>query len=163
MKQSGRSIALVVTGLVLWCLAVAHPIVFARARAAVLRENPDANVTPRIFTLLSQAEALRDRLRSVETVGYVSEGEVDLRVGGPLQGRYYLAQYALAPTLLDAGDTLERGDGSGRDELAEALSRDLVLACFRAPGQLDAFLVENSRQPVLSVSPNVALTQALAQ
>ena len=81
VKRSRRSIALAVVGALFWMLAVAHPWVYLRAREAVLREQPGSNVTPRIYTLLSQAEALRDRLQGSETIGYVSEGEFDLLVG----------------------------------------------------------------------------------
>ena len=159
MKRSGRSIALAVVGLLFWSLAIVHPFEFHRARKAALRAQPTATVTPRIYTLLSQAKRLQDRLRSSEIIGYVSEGEVDLRVGGPLQGRYYLAQYALAPTLLDLGVELERDRDSSLDASGQAVSHDLVLACFRQPRQLETFLVAESRQSVLVVSPNVALTR----
>lgn len=167
VKRSGRPIALAVVGALFWILAVAHPWVYLRAREVALREQPESNVTPRIYTLLTQAEALHDRLRSSETIGYVSEGEFDLRVGGPLQGRYYLAQYALAPTLLDLDVELDRDRGgdldASRDSSAgpsgHSAPHELVLACFRLPRQLKTFLDDESRQSILALSPNVSLTQ----
>jgi hypothetical protein len=158
VKRSGRLIALSVVCALFWILALAHPWVYVRARDEVLREEPRSNVTPRIYTLLSQAEVLRDRLQSSETIGYVSEGELDLRVGGSLQGRYYLAQYALAPTLLDP-DPLHDPTEDPSGPSGHSVSHELVLACFRHPRQLKTFLADESRQSILTLSPNVALTR----
>lgn len=152
MKRSGKTIALAVVGALFWVLAVAHPWVYLRARDEALHKQPDSNATPHIYTLLSQDRALQERLQATDVIGYASEGEIDTRVGGPLQGRYYLAQYALAPTLLALASKPDRGPGN------PAFSHDLVLACFRHPRQLDAFLIDSSRQSILSVAPNVALT-----
>jgi hypothetical protein len=156
VKRSRRPIALAVVGALFWMLSVAHPWVYLRAREVVLREQPGSNVTPRIYTLLSQAEALRDQLQGSETIGYVSEGEFDLRVGGPLQGRYYLAQYALAPTLLD----LDAVDDPTPGPSGHSVSHELVLACFRHPRQLKTYLADESRQSLLTLSPNVSLTRS---
>ncbi len=176
MKRSGRTVALVIVGALFWILAVVHPLAFFRDREAALRERPKANVTPRIYTLLSEADGLQARLRSSEVIGYVSEGDFDLRVGGPLQGRYYLAQYALAPTLLRREEREQRvveparnpsGDSKPGRESSEGRSLqpqspELVLACFRHPRQLETFLAETDRTSVLALSPNVALTLTLA-
>jgi len=150
VKAFGQPTALAVLGALLWLLAVAHPWVFLQTRDAELRAHPVPNEAMRFVAALSEARSLRDQLLDRGVVGYVSEGAIDTRVGGPLQWRYYLAQYALAPSLLDHEIGLP----------GEALFYEFVLACFGHPRQLEAFLIKQSREAIVSVAPNVALTRS---
>ncbi|MEO1912491.1 MAG: hypothetical protein ABGW98_01445, partial [Myxococcales bacterium] len=69
---------------------------------------------------------------------------IDVRVGGPLQARYYLSQFALAPLLLE----LE----------SEEAAHELVLANFQTKRELTTYLEATSRRVVVTVNDSVALT-----
>lgn len=150
MKLFGQPIALTVVGTLLWLLAVAHPWNFLQTRDTELREPPVSNTAMHLVAVLSGARPLGDQLLDKEVVGFASEGVIDIRVGGPLQLRYYLTQYALAPTLFD------HDIGSPGEEA----SHEFVFAYFLLPSQLNAFLIEQSRQTIVSVAPNIALTRS---
>lgn len=103
--------------------------------------------------LLSNSTALRERLKNQTVVGYVSDGPIDVRVGGPLQQFYYLSQFALAPVLLDH-------EGDIDDDIKDAGAPEYTLAFFRSPARLDTFLAEHSHLVVTSIAPNLALTRS---
>lgn len=95
MKVFGQPIASAVLGALLWFLAVIHPWVFLQTGDPELRERPESNEARHLVVVLSSARTLGAHLLDKEVVGYASEGSIDVRVGGPLQWRYYLARMHL--------------------------------------------------------------------
>jgi hypothetical protein len=115
----------------------------------VVSEAPaPLNAGFRYVSTFTDSESLREELREEAVIGYASEGELDIRAGGSGLAGYYLAQFAVAPVLLDP-------HSASQDD---ADKYDLVLAIFETPGQLSAYLIEHSRQALVSLSGNIALT-----
>jgi len=95
-QSENRAVSLF-AGLI-FLLAAAGPL-FELQRAATTPDRPDPVAT--YVARLSGHVGLREAIREYEAIGYIAEEEIDIRVGGPAQARYYLAQFALAPVLLD--------------------------------------------------------------
>jgi len=96
---------------------------------------------------LSNHKALREAIETHETIGYTSDEPIDIRVGGAAQMRYYLAQFALAPVLLDLDIT----------------NHELVLLSFVEPRSMSAFLREHTLRKIIAVNDHIALAQREAR
>ena len=147
MKAFGQQAAVLVVVALFWLLAFSHPIFFLLAREEAREASPASNAVEQYVSRLEGSEALGHELKDQASIGYVSEAPIDVRVGGPLQARYYLAQFALAPVLLELEDGTEGPTGP----------HDLVLGSFQQPAELSAHLRRNSREIVVSVGERAAL------
>ncbi len=150
MKILGQPLAFVVVAALLWLLAIAHPIAWLQRRDAVVGTQRRLDPASSYVALLEASDPLRETLRDQELIGYASEAEIDTRIGGVTQARYYLSQFALAPVLLELDSTTGRG----------GVEPEYVLANFDLPDQLKRYLIEDGRTAVVTLNPNVALTRA---
>jgi hypothetical protein len=150
MKIVGRPFGFFLVAILLWILAVAHPIVWLQAQGAAAPEQPQPHPAAQYVALLEASQPVRKTLRGQALIGYASEAEIDTRIGGPTQARYYLSQFALAPVLVDLGSAQRPDDANP----------SFVLANFEFPEQLRAYLSERSRRAVVSLNEYVALTRA---
>ena len=148
MKRPSAPIALIVAAALLCLLAVAHPLLWSWGGIRSEANASGLDAATQYLASLGDLSALRTRLRNEAIIGYVSGGGVDTRTGGGAQARYYLTQYALAPVLLE----LETNENP-------ADHRDLVLANFENPAELNAYLRDGSREIVLPVTASMALTR----
>jgi hypothetical protein len=148
MRKLGQPIAFLVAALLLFMLAVVHPVVWLQGQRASDREGVRVDPAAQYVALLEGSGTIREMLRDQTWVGYASESEIDTRVGGPTQARYYLSQFALTPVLVDLEAKPRRGEP------------DFVLANFEFSEQLSAYLIEQSRRAVVSLNDYVALTRA---
>jgi hypothetical protein len=153
MKPLPLSIATLAVAGAFWLLAIIHPVnvlLGADAQAA-----NDADAASLYVAALSQAhspsQSLREALEQYPVIGYASEAAIDTRVGGPEQARYYLAQFALAPTLLELEAEATR--------TTQRKEHDIVLANFLRPEQLVTYLRLQEREVVVSVNDRIALTR----
>ena len=144
MSVLGRPLSLLVFAMLLLLLAIAHPITFLQARHAALDGQSFVSAAALYVERYENAQAIRDAARGHESIGYVCEAPIDVRVGGPLQARYYLSQFALAPLLLE----LE----------SEEAAHELVLANFQTKRELTTYLEATSRRVIVTVNDSVALT-----
>ena len=150
MKHPGRRVALAAVAGLLWLATLIPPALFSWNHRPNSRAASKSSGAMRFVEILADNRALADRLLEEDVVGYVSEDAIDVRVGGPQQARYYLSQYALAPTLLD----LEA------DPSREASAHESTLACFHEPARLAAFLAAHAQRIVVAVAPGIALVRA---
>jgi hypothetical protein len=119
---------------------------YLQTRHAALDGQEPPRVAAQYVEAFAAAGDLRAALIDEETIGYVSEAAIDVRVGGPLQARYYLSQFALTPLLLEL-------------EPEGAAQHPLVLANFETARELNEFLAAESRQIVISIGDGIALTE----
>lgn len=150
MKVLGQPVIFVAVAASFLLLAVAHPMSFLQARHAAL-DGRTIGSSPRTAAAryvedYVASDAFRAAVQGEESIGYVSEAPIDVRVGGPLQARYYLAQFALAPLLLE----LEPNQGGPEHRL--------VLANFQTARELEGYLERQSREVVVSINDSIALT-----
>lgn len=148
MKILGQPASWVVFAIVVWALSIAHPMTYLQSRHVALNGSPPDRATAEYAAAFGRSEALAAALRGKRVIGYVSESPIDVRVGGPLQARYYLSQYALAPVLLEL-ETPSRAPSAGHE---------FVLANFQNEVELEQYLARTSRRIVASISGSVALT-----
>ena len=147
MKILGQPIAFAITAMVLFLLAVMHPIVWLMTQQAAGRDGSEPHAAARYIALLEGSGIVREKLHGQEVIGYASEAEVDIKTGGPVQARYYLSQFALAPVLVELESAPATSDA------------EFVLANFEFPGQLRSYLIEQSRRAVVPLNDYVALTR----
>lgn len=147
MKAFGKHAAVLVVVALFWLLAFSHPFFFLLAREEARRASPTSNAAEQYVSRLEGSKALGRELKDQASIGYVSEAPIDVRVGGALQARYYLAQFALAPVLLELEGSPEGPAGA----------HHLVLGSFQQPAELSAHLTRTSREIVVSVSERAAL------
>jgi hypothetical protein len=121
-------------------MALLHPLSWLKRRDGMAAAR---TVSMRHYIeMLSESETLRDRLRSVEVIGYESGAPIDTRTGGIEQLRYYLAQFALTPTVAQLG-----GD------------HEFILGNFRRPEDLAEYARRVNRKAVVLIAPTIALLE----
>jgi hypothetical protein len=122
----------------LWLLAVVGPAYESRHRL-----ESEAHVDPgaHYVAIIANHPQLSDALRDRDVIGYVSDEEIDIRVGGPAQARYYLSQFALAPVLLDL----------------DLEAHELRLLNFARSEAIDPYLNRNRLRRLVDVSDNIVL------
>ena len=147
MKAVGKHAAVLAVVALFWLLAFSHPFIFLLAREEAREASPRRSTAEQYVSRLEGSEALGHELKDEASIGYISEAPIDVRVGGPLQARYYLAQFALAPVLLELEGSAEGPTGA----------HHLVLGSFQQPAELSAHLTRTSREIVVSVSEQAAL------
>ena len=144
MRVLGQPVVLLAVAALIWLLAVAHPIAFLQSRQVALHGEDFVSAAALYVAAYGDPQVIHDATAGHEVIGYVCEEPIDVRVGGPLQARYYLSQFALAPLLLEL-------------ETTES-SHEFVLANFQTASALGAFLRKESRRIVVSINETVALT-----
>jgi hypothetical protein len=150
MKILGQPVVLSIAAALLLLLAISHPLAWLQARDVNPRGQRQPDPSSRYVAMLSGSEPLRKALAGHEVIGYATQSEIDVRTDGGGQVFYYLAQYALAPVLVEL-------ESSGE---AVTQERDLVLAVFPQAEQLREYLAQNTRSVVVSLNANIALTRA---
>ena len=145
MNFSRQSILLAAAALLFLFLALVHPLAWLDTKGTGIDTRPDAGAL--YVDSFEQPTTLREAIIDQNVVGYASEATVDIRSGGSEQARYYLAQFALAPVLLE----LKEQPTKARDK------HRLVLANFLTPDQLNAYLTKTAQTPIVLVNPSIAL------
>lgn len=132
--RAGVAVALLLT------MALLHPLSWLKRRDGMAAAR---TVSMRHYIeMLSESETLRDRLRSVEVIGYESGAPIDTRTGGIEQLRYYLAQFALTPTVAQLG-----GD------------HEFILGNFTRPEDLAEYARRVDRKAAVLIAPTIALLE----
>jgi hypothetical protein len=133
--RAGIAVALLFT------MALLHPLSWLKGRDGMAAARTAS--MRHYIEMLSESETLRDRLRSVEVIGYESGAPIDTRTGGVEQLRYYLAQFALTPTVAQLG-----GD------------HDFVLGNFAHPKDLAEYSRRVDRKAAVFIAPTIALFES---
>lgn len=153
MTSPPLNIASLVAAGAFWLLAIIAPMnsILGTDAHAELGADAASQYVAALSQARSQSQTLRAALEQYPVIGYASEAPIDTRVGGPEQARYYLAQYALAPTLLE----LEPATPAAKQDE----EHDVVLANFLRPEQLATYLAMQNREVVVAVNDRIALTR----
>lgn len=100
----------------------------------------DPGVVQDHLEALGGSDSLRGALRNHPVIGYAAPEPVDTAHGNIAEMRYYLAQFALAPTLI-----------------APQPGYPLVLANFWRPEQLERFIEEQRASTLVRIDSKSAL------